>query len=172
MDRQRATLRRHRCVWIRNAHDKAARRPGGFLIGRLATAECQRSHIQLLSQTEIPIIPNGNSDRTNFKMSRDAHRVRHVLSTHGSRAGHTIEQPTGCRATKTCARDRPFFATSRKWRVAAPNSAASPTTEAMSPSGMPKERILTPSRSPRRRAFEGRQQQVYRRSPDSGRSGS
>jgi len=64
-------------------------------------------------------------------MSRDARCVRQVRSTHGSRAGHTIEQPIGCRATKTCARGRPFLATPRKRRIKVQNSAASPTTEAI-----------------------------------------
>jgi hypothetical protein len=53
---------------IRNADDNTAPpRPGSFLFSRLATFQCKGPHIQLLSQTETPIIPNGNSDRANSK---------------------------------------------------------------------------------------------------------
>ena len=38
-------------------------------------------------------------------MIRNAQCVRDVRSTRGSRAGHTIEQSIGCRATKTCTRN-------------------------------------------------------------------
>ena len=53
---------------IRNADDNMAPpQPGSFLISRLATVQYKGAHIQLLSQTEISIIPNGNPDRTNSK---------------------------------------------------------------------------------------------------------
>jgi hypothetical protein len=50
---------------IRNADDNAAPPPpGSFLISRLATGECKRSHIQI-------IIPNGNSYYPKWKLRSD-----------------------------------------------------------------------------------------------------